>query len=265
MSNLNGRKNAPPDRPARAGVRAARKTRLRYGTFPKPADRIEVPYAQCRESHRGRSYGQQTRRIINGAVWQEIMVPILDEIDRKRGRQALYSAHELESCLLFQRVAGEKGYKAARALLAGDEHRDARRLLGLDRPRGKATRGNPERWRRSGVPSRSTISRFVNEDFPREQRNAAYAAMVRRLREIIAPQLGDQARTIFMDGTKIETHYTAPKYDPRTGRMVNERSVTCPDAGHVPHSAHPDKAGDGWTAVWAGTETGCRSRTRWSS
>jgi hypothetical protein len=60
-----GRTWKPPERPKKAGVRRE-KTRLRYGTFPRPADRVEVPYAQRRESHRGLSYGRQTKRLIDG-------------------------------------------------------------------------------------------------------------------------------------------------------------------------------------------------------
>lgn len=233
-----------------------KKRRIRFGTFPAPSDHVQVPYAKVRDLHAGATPGEITLRILRSEAWQKVMVPILDEIDDRRGPQSLYSAHELEAAILFQRTAGERGYKAARGLLAGDMHNDARALLGFDQPRGRKTRGNPLRWRRAGIPSEATLSRWRTKFFTHDQRAEAYAALVAELRQRIAPMLDHGARLLYLDGSKIETHYTAPKFKRRTGEIVNPTKITCPDAGFVPPSAGPDHSGHGWNAVVLMTEDG---------
>jgi hypothetical protein len=242
--------------PTGPGTPGKKPKRLRFGTFPRPSDRVEVPYAKVRDVHAGASEGELTRRIIDGDAWQQVMAPILDEIDARRGPQALYSAHELEAAILFQRVAGKRGYKEARGLLAGDMHREARELLGFTAPRGRKTRGNPNRWRRAGVPSESTLSRWRTKHFPAQRRADAYAQLVTRLRERVAPLLDHCARLLYLDGTKLATHYTCSKFNPKTGEIVNASKVTCPDGGYVPPSAGEDHSGHGWNVVTLMSEDG---------
>jgi hypothetical protein len=70
------------------------------------------------------------------------------------------------------------------------------------------------------------------------------------------PDFLDELRIVNADGTKIETHYTAPIIDPKTGRAVNDSKITAPEAGYVPTSASPDKSGHGWNLVSITTSSG---------
>jgi hypothetical protein len=194
------------------------------------------------------SYGELTRGIMDSPLWREVMGPVLDAIDAGRGNQAIYTARELESVMLFGRVAGKLTCKGTRMLLAGDAHHHARELLGLAQTRGRKTRGNPRRWRLPGVPSEATLCRYRRTY--ESERNAAYAELVRRLRRHIAPLLESGLRIAYVDGTKIGTHYTPPIRDKTTGEIVNPTRVTAPEAGWVPpNSAPADHSGAGWNLV----------------
>lgn len=251
--------------------------RVRYGTLPTPSDCVQVPYAQCREALADLSYGQITNLILRQAAWREVMDPILAELDAERGtrgRARGYTARECESALLFQRVAGERGYKAARDLLAGDRHADARRFLGFDRDRGfTPTRGTPERWLRAGIPSEASISRHKKR-FGLKRRNDVYRELKKRLRADLVPLLGDEARILYLDGTKIETHFMPPKTTdkdpvnhPKWKRVINREKklnrqgklacpITAPDAGYVGRGAPADHSGAGWNLGVIITESG---------
>lgn len=236
------------------------KRRLRWSNLPKPRSG-EVPYAKSRPELAGFSEGEITRAVLDSDAWKEVMRPVLAAVDRERVRpgkeKPIYSSEELESVLLYQRVCGLGSYKRARNELAGDRE-EARRLLGFDKPRNRKSRVVKLR---DGVPSEATVSRH-RARFGERRRLKAYVALERRLLDehLDCPELQEEARILNLDGTKIETHYTAPIVDPRTGLTVNDAKVTAPDAGYVPHSAGPDKGGHGWNLVSVTSTPASRSR-----
>ncbi len=229
---------------------------MRWSNLPKPGSG-DVPYAKSRPELAGFSEAQITRAILDSAAWQQVMRPILAELDRQRTRpgkeKPIYSSEELESVLLYQRVCGLGSYKRARNELAGDRE-EARRLLGFDKPRNRKTRVVKLR---DGVPSEATVSRH-RARFNERRRVEAYLALERRLLEehLACPELQEEALILNMDGTKIETHYTAPIIDRATKTCINDSRVTAPEAGYVPYSAGRDKSGHGWNLVSITSQTG---------
>ena len=119
------------------GEAPPKKSRLRFGTtWPEPM-KGDVPYAICRPELAGLSLGELVRIYVSTPAWDEVMRPVLDAMDAerpKRGPKPSYSSEELESCLLFQRLAGVSTYAEARALLAGDRGEQDRVALGLRPP-----------------------------------------------------------------------------------------------------------------------------------
>ena len=233
------------------------KSRLRWSSsLPKPGSG-DVPYAKSRPELKGFSEAQIARHILDSKAWKEIVKPILAQLDKERARpgkeKPLYTSEELESVLLYQRVSGLGSYKRARNALAGDRG-EARQLLGFDKARN---RGRRVVKLFDGVPSEATVSRH-RARFGERRRLEAYLALEQRLLQehLALPELQEEARIMNLDGTKIQTHYTAPIIDPKTGRSVNDAKVTAPEAGYVPHSAGADKSGHGWNLVSITSMTG---------
>lgn len=226
--------------------------RLRYGTLPRPTGDGCVPFSKIR-NERDETEADWTLAFITSPAWQEVMVPILHDLDghrspRGRHNRRRYTSHELEAVLVFQRVAGLTTYKEARRLLASDQHRYTRRMLGLTRSRGRATRGNPDRHRREGIPSEATVSRHKTR-FGEATRALVYEALLQRLREQAALVFDEEASVLYMDGTLVLTHYTPPKYKRGNGELTNPGRVTAPDAGYRNNKQSPDKNCQGWTLV----------------
>jgi hypothetical protein len=235
--------------------------RLRWsGGLPIPT-KGEVPYAKCRPELKDLSEAQIVRLVIESQPWQELMAPKLDAIDELRARptkeKPVYSAHLLESLIVYQQICGLSSYAKTRDRLASDKGVEARELLGLNQAR--RYRSNPgKRVVRltAGIPAESTMSRH------RKRFDDAERAEVLEqcFRAVVAQHLEDEdfrreARTVNMDGTTILTHYTCPKYEKKTGRIVNEERVTCQDGGYVPADAGPDKSGHGWNLISVTTTT----------
>ena len=221
-----------------------------------------MPYALCREELKDFTEAQATKMMIDSDAWQEVMVPILDELEderkRKHGEEALYNSHLLESVLLYQRVCGLTTYRDARDRLASDKGAEARELLGLNTLRRYRNKPGKRVVRlMAGIPSESTISRHKNR-FMEWRRAEAYEALFRRLvkEHLEWPEMREEARTLNLDGTSLLTHYTCPKYDSVTGQIVNDEYVTCFDGGYVGRDANPSKQGHGWNLVSMTTSTG---------
>lgn len=241
-----------------SGKRQARAQRVRYGPLPRPSERVEVPYARDREGLKGLSCGELTEIVAQTQAFKDEIGEIclrLDAASGARGPKRAYTALECELVLLYQRACGLKSYKEARDRLTSDRAVDARRLFGLNRPR--EINGSRRRTLRDGVPSEATISRHKKR-FGERRRRGAYERLARRLvREhlIEFPEMREEARITGIDGSKIETHYTAPKYD-KKGRLVNAKKVTCEDGGFVPWSAGAEKSGSGYNLVTVATMSG---------
>lgn len=236
--------------------------RLRWsGDLPLPTSG-EVPYAKCRPELKDLTEAQIVRLVIESQPWQEKMRPELEKVDEARrvdGKEpAVYSAHLLESLLVYQRVCGLRSYRETRDRLAGDKGGEARELLGLNAVRRYRNAGGRRVVRlMEGIPAEATMSRH------RSRFLDTYRADVLEecVRSIVAEHLRDEAlqveaRTVNMDGTPLLTHFTAPIIDKDTGRIVNDEKVTCFDGGYVPADAGPDKCGHGWNLVSITTTTG---------
>lgn len=225
-----------------------------------------MPYAKSRPELKDYSDAQIARDILDSAAWREVMRPILKDVDRQRARpgkvKPYYTSEELESVLLMQIVSGAATVSEIRNRLAGDRGHDARRLLGLERPRPLP--GERVIKLRSGIPSEATLSRH-RAAFGEKRRLAAYKALERRLltEHAATEELRQEALVLDMDGSPMLTHYTAPVLDPRTGQLVNDGlsergypKITAPDAGYLPKSAGFEKTGHGWNLVMVATQTG---------
>jgi hypothetical protein len=236
-----------------------RERRLRVPkALPQPPSG-DQPFAKRRDELKGLTEAQIVLLVMESAGWDAIK-PFLEEVDQERlarrkdgrGGYAAYSAEDIEKALLFQRVSGFRTYKKAHERLCGAD-KEPRETLGFTHAnRKKATRYL------DGVPSRSTISRHLRR-FGKERRGDAWDSLARALRDLHLeefPELRAEAQVIQTDGTKIETHYTAPKIDRKTKTVVNSSHVTAPDAGYVPPSAGPDKSGHGWTLMPISTAQG---------
>jgi hypothetical protein len=235
----------------------AKKKRIRYGTFPPAAPTIELAWAKCRDAHSGLTAAERAQRVILTRAWQTVMVSALDAFDAarrsRRGPAPVYSAHELEAVLLFQRVLGETTVKNGREKFAGDLHTDAPKMFGLDHSRWRPRRGL--RRRTAGIPSGATLCRYRHQ-ITDEVRNEACAALLAFSRRELYARLAAHDRILYVDGTKLEAHFTAPKRDAKTKDIVNASKITAHHAGYVPKSTHPDKAGHGWMLVSLLTEDG---------
>lgn len=227
----------------------------RPASLPRLDGPAHVPYAKCREELKDLGEGQITRLILDSEAWAEVMTPILDELDEKtrgkRGPGRLFTAHELEAVLLFQRVAGLRSYRDARNRLAGDRDQ-GRRLLGLcqakQRHRGAVVH------LRDGIPSEATVSRHRTR-FGEARRLEAYQQLFDRLLDehLEDPAMQEECRVLDIDGSHVLTHYTCPKT--RNGQVTNAASVTCPDGGFLPPT--PDgKGGHGFNMISMTTATG---------
>ena len=261
-----GTKNA-----GKAPVKSAPRVRF-SGDLPRPRAGA-VPYAKSRPELADLTEAKITELILDSDAWLTVMDRELAKLDaeraRKRGAAPMYSSRELESVLLYGRVCGLQTYKQIRARLAGDRGREARELLGLDRPR--PVPGKKVQSLRSGVPSEATLSRHRLRFGERRRRNA-YLVLERRLLEehLAAPELRDEAELLDLDGTPLLTHFTAPMYEKvKKGKAKGPRKlvnggltkrgfprITAPDAGYMPPPAGVDKCGNGWNLISVVTQTG---------
>ena len=169
---------------------------------------------------------------------------------RTRGRPSRWTALQLESVLLFRRVAGLESVKRTRERLQSEP--EARLLLGLGEE----------------LPSLKTISRYQREWLDEVERSELYLELDRRLRQRIVklPGFDQEARILGMDGSQHGTHYTPPipQVDNKgktTGKIVNGHipagkpgAITAETAGYVGGN-HP-KSGQGWQLLGLFTEHG---------
>ena len=114
------------------------------------------------------------------------------------------------------------------------------------------------------LPSEATLSRH-RARFGSGRRATKYLELFKRLRDenLAADETRAESRLLYLDGSPVLTHYQAPVYDPKTGKVKNGgvskrgfTQITAPDAGYLPHSAGFDKTGSGWNSVTIVNETG---------
>ena len=188
--------------------------------------------------------------------FQLIVMPELNRIDapdqvdargrKSRRRPRIWTAPELESILIFGRMAGKTTVKDCLSALAADQV--ARRKLGFTRSRLSDSHVRGDRMIHDCLPSEATMSRHLAR-WGREERRDAYEALNAALRDELLeiPEVAEDAGLLYMDGTSIETCFMPPKFHPDTGELVNGGKVTAPDAGYV--ALGNPRSGSGWTLV----------------
>ncbi len=271
-----GRTEAPkgpgkeaPKQSAPPGCMPPKKRRFRCGTtWPEPI-KGDVPYANSRPELADISLGEMVRIVMSTPAWNDIMRPLLDALDADRpkaGPEPSYTSEELESCLLFQRLAGEGIYASARARLAGDRGKPDREALGFNHPRKRVGR-NLRLWRSlDGVPSEATVWRHKNR-FGLAEHAAAYRVLFEALvREHFEefPELADEAQIVHWDGSALLSHYTS--FERKKLRKDGTKEVKPPTlmgGGFMPRTLdNSGKDGHGFCMVAAVTQTGLPLATR---
>lgn len=243
-----------------------------------PTD-FTLDYAACRDELRGIDPGETVLAIEATHAWQQVMVPILDQVEarrraplpgerKRRGRPSQYTAHDFERLELLRRVKGFKSTQATRDWLTSDKARKTRRLFRLDWDRPHWG-GKQRKWM-AGIPSDGLMSDYRTNWFPEDERAEAYKALERwMLLEKLAssPWGQDELDVLFADGSMLETHYTPPLYD-KDGNLVNElrtcrktgalvNNITAPTAGYLPNTGkNSDHAGTGWNILFITTTRG---------
>lgn len=122
----------------------------------------------------------------------------------------------------------------------------------------------------AGIPSDGLMSDHRMNWFPEAERAEAYRALERWMltEKLMASPCGvDELDVLFADGSKLETHYTAPRHN-KDGDLTNEfrkcrktgalvRNITAPDAGYLPNTGkNADHSGTGWNIVFISTPRG---------
>ena len=237
------------------------KRRRRFGmSWPEPT-KGDVPYAKSRPELAGLSLGEQVRIVMETSGWSEVLQPILDALDKdrpKKGPKPSYDSEELESCLLYQRLAGLSTYAEARALLAGDRGEHDRAALGFDKHRDHVGRSQRLVTSREGVPSDATVWRH-KQRFGLDEHARAYEELFERLLqehfEEFPEQLSDEARVVHWDGSVLLSHYTSFE---RVNRATGEvKEPTLKGGAFRPRTRDNwGKAGHGFNMIAAVTQSG---------
>jgi hypothetical protein len=199
--------------------------------------------------------GQLTNLIIGTPEFDEVIGPMLAQIDERNrtvgkgknmGRPSRFTSLQLESFLLYRRVAGFADIKETRVQLFFD--REAQELLDLT----------------NGLPSLKTMSRYMRERLDLSKRADLYCEVDRRLRQRVLrlPGVDDECRILGMDGSRQGTKFTAPIPEvvnkKKTGKIVNgdiaegePGAITAPTAGYV--GGYHAKSGKGWQllSLWS--------------
>lgn len=236
-----------------------------------------MPYAEARPEIAAMSAGERVLAFYRTDSWSKVMLPVLNEIEAKRraprpgekgrrGWASPYTAHEFESLEILRRVLGRKSTQATRDWLASDRGRETRELLGFDRPR--ARHGGRAQQLMHGIPCDSVLSNYRCKWFPEDAHNLLWNELEKALRDESLLAIGSAAADaecalLTSDGSKLETHFTPPKYTKRKkgskkARVCfNRKKVTCPEAGYIPLKAgNADHSGSGWNLVFTASAHG---------
>jgi hypothetical protein len=184
---------------------------------------------------------------------------------KRRGRAPSYTAIDYWRMEMLRRVLASHSTQATRDWLTTDKAAKTRELLGFDSARTHYG-GKPKKWM-DGVPSDGWMSDFRTK-WLSEARLADLMQKLERwaLAEKMAkvPGMREECRVLYADGSKLETHATAPKLRKdedgnviavlnaykkgRDGLLV--RAITAPEAGYMPNDGrNAAHAGHGWNIV----------------
>lgn len=238
-----------------------RERRLRYGQLPAPDPRADLYWGISQPELRGVCDAQLAKLILNSPEFEQVLGPKLDQIDARSrtvrgtstmGRPARWSARQMETLLVYRRVAGLSTIKRARErLVAKPEHQ---LLLGFGH----------------SLPSEATITRYKLQHFSANERRDLYRELDRQLRQRVMqlPGFDQEASKLGIDGSRQGTRYTPPIPEtddqgrgiPNTVRNADipkgqPGAITAPDAGIVGKGGGP-KAGQGWQFIGLFSEHG---------
>jgi hypothetical protein len=231
---------------------------MRWGKLPKPAQRADLYWGVKQRELENVTDAQLTALMISTPEFKEVVGRELEAIDHRNrtgygnnmGRPSRWTALQMESVLLYRRIAGLEGIKETRERLTCDA--EARLLLGLGEE----------------LPSLATFTRYIRQHFDEAKRSELHLELDRRLRQRVCqlPGFDTEARILGMDGSQHGTRYTAPipEVDEKgktTGKIVNGHiaagepgAITAETAGYVGGN-HP-KSGKGWQLLGLFTEHG---------
>jgi hypothetical protein len=240
-----------------AVIKAIKGRRKNWGKLPVPAERADLFWSKRERELAGITDGLLTALLLLTPEFQALIGAALDRIDErnqtgyghKMGRPSRWSAWQLETVLLYRRIAGIEDVKLALTILKTDL--EARQLLGFA----------------DALPSAPTITRHLRKHFDPVERVTLYLELDRELRRRVVqlPGFDEEARILGMDGSQHGTHYTAPipeaKDGKTTGKIVNADkkpgeagAITAPTAGYV--GGNHAKSGRGWQLLGLFTEHG---------
>jgi len=248
----------------------ARERRMRgHRNLPDPNGDTTQRWAKDMPELKEVTEAQMVMLLMESDAFQKTVQPLLDRAEEKRFQQQRrkrpfrYSVTEIERVILYKAFTGTNTMMEVRKDLAGDRA-EARRTLGFDFPRNEDRPG--ERETLDGVPSEATLCRH-RQLFDPKERVEAYIALFKMLRDqhiIDFPdEMLEELRRQGIDGSKIEITGECPIYEKKkvgkkwkkTGKIVNEKRLTCRDGGYVAKGASPDKTGHGFNKVTMGTAT----------
>lgn len=227
--------------------------------LPEPPRDIQVPYANCRPEWQGVGLGEKTLIVLKSPAWQAVMIPELEALDTERSRRGptpSYTSAELESAVLFQKLAGVSTYKEARNLLAGDREAATREALGFDKPRKRYGRGITLVKSLDGVPSEATIWRH-QQRWGLARHIAAYGDLFQALLEehLADPEFQEETRVLNLDGSVVRSHYTSrERLDRKSGEL---RPPTLEEGGFMARTKeNAGKDGHGFSLMAVTTASG---------
>jgi hypothetical protein len=238
---------------------------------PAPLDRT-LDYALSRDELHGIEPGEVVLAAEKLEGFEKVVLPALEAADaarltpckgekKRRGRVPSYNAIDYWRMEMLRRVIASHSTQATRDWLTPDKAARTRELLGFDKPRTHYG-GKARRWM-AGVPSDGWMSDFRTKwlsddslaDLIQKLERWALAEKMAKV-----PGMREECRVLYADGSKLETHGTAPKLKRdddgnviaimnaykkgRDGLLV--RAITAPEAGYVSnkdgknpaHSAH---------------------------
>jgi hypothetical protein len=242
---------------------------------PAPEDRA-LDYAASREELRGIDPGEIVLAVEQLEGFREIVRPALDAADaarlqpregerRRRGRRPSFHALDYWRLEVLRRVVASHSTQATRDWLTTDKAARTRELLGFDKARTHY--GGKERKWMDGVPSDGWVSDFRVKWMPEAELAGLMgqlerSALAEKLKTL--PGAREECRVLYADGSKVETHATAPivrkDKDGNVIEVVNEwkkgrdgelvPGITAPEAGYVPNrGGNADHSGHGWNVV----------------
>lgn len=260
-----------------------RKRASRSGHLPPPPEDRSLDYAASRDELRGIEPGEVVLAVEELEGFKLVIRPVLEAADnrrlsprpgetKRRGRKPSFHALDYWRLEMLRRVIASHSTQDTRDWLTTDKAKRTRELLGFDQPRTHYG-GKARRWM-EGVPSDGWMSDFRTKLLPEAEladlmEQLERWALAEKMKTL--PGMREECRTLHADGSKVETHATAPilkkDKDGNVIGVVNEwkkgrngkpvPGVTAPEAGYIPNKGgNTDHSGHGWNVIFVMTSKG---------